>query len=204
MESPLRVSRDQFNCDGQKIRTDHLTPGRVRIGHRFTDRLGIVGVILLRLHIGLHKLRQRSGAPCVPIGSTLETSSALRRSHPVLSDKVLLRQRTKTPRLVSAASATRPCLCSPLRELETSASQYPVQPSLSSSGTTSGTRLTIIPDGSIPLGQTHFGHYIWSEPVDRPALLLGGCGWRWRGDGLGRRRLLRHNALAKWDFANLD
>jgi hypothetical protein len=35
-------------------------------------------------------------------------------------------------------------------------------------------------------------------------LLLGGCGWRWRGDGLGRRRLLRHNALAKWDFANLD
>jgi hypothetical protein len=33
-----------------------------------------------------------------------------------------------------------------------SASQYPVQLSLSSLGTTSGTELTIIPDGSIPLG----------------------------------------------------
>ena len=29
----------------------------------------------------------------------------------------------------------------------------PIQPSLSSSETTSGTELTIIPDGSIPLGQ---------------------------------------------------
>jgi len=35
-----------------------------------------------------------------------------------------------------------------------SASQYPVQLSLSSLGTTSGTELTIIPDGSIPLGQS--------------------------------------------------
>src|SRR5882672_5516076 len=34
-----------------------------------------------------------------------------------------------------------------------SAWQYPVRPSLSSSGNTSGAELTIIPDGSIPLGQ---------------------------------------------------
>ena len=52
-----------------------------------------------------------------------------------------------------------PCPSGPLRELEIPAWQYPVQPSLSSSGTTSGTELTIIPDGSIPLGHGDGGYF---------------------------------------------
>lgn len=97
----------------------------------------------------------RSGAPCAPVRSILETSSALQGWLPVLPDKALLQQRTKPPQFVSGASATPPCLCSPLRGLETSASQYPAQLSLYSWETTSGTELTIIPDGvhSIRSGQ---------------------------------------------------
>jgi hypothetical protein len=114
----------------------------------------IVGIILLRFYIGLHKLRRDQAQPCAPVGSTLETSSAPHRWFPVQSDKLRLQQRTKTLRLVSAVSALPPCPCCPLRELEISAWQYPVQPFLSSCESLPGTQLTIIPDGSIPLG--HF------------------------------------------------
>ncbi len=35
----------------------------VRSAHRFTDRLRIVGIVLLRLYIGLHKLRRDQAHP---------------------------------------------------------------------------------------------------------------------------------------------
>ncbi len=103
----------------------------------------------------LHRASQtaaRSDVPYAPVGSIPETSSALRRWLPVQSDKGPLQQRTSPPQFVSAASAIPPCPSGLRRELEISAWQYPVQPLLSSSGNTSGTELTMTPDGSIPLG----------------------------------------------------
>jgi hypothetical protein len=73
-----------------------------RSAHSFTDRLRIVVVVLLRLYIGLHKLRRDQAYPYAPVGSIPETSSALRRWLPAQSNKARLQQKTQTLQLVSA------------------------------------------------------------------------------------------------------
>jgi hypothetical protein len=40
------------------LNTLHSNKAHVRSTHRFADRLGIIGVVLVALHVGLHELRR--------------------------------------------------------------------------------------------------------------------------------------------------